>query len=113
MSGLRIRVNRSKRTSVEWQKQFSDIIVHDPDGWDRTNYEYSWYKELITLEEYNNRLTRSTCVGKVGQFGINTPHASEIDLDDYDKWDYVIENDGTLRDLMVKVHEMLMYFNKK
>lgn len=111
--GLRIRVNRTKKTSQEWQTQYPDMIVYDPDGWDRKNYQYSWHEELITLEEYNSRVMRSTCMGKVGQFGINTPHASEVDLDDYNKWDYVIENDGSLRDLLLKVHEMLMFFNKK
>lgn len=113
LGGLRIRVNRTKRTSEEWQRQFPDMVVYDPDGWDRTNYQYSWHQELITLTEYNSRMMQSTCMGKVGTFGINTPHASEVDLDDYDKWDYVIENDGDLRDLMVKVYEMLKYFNKK
>ena len=34
-------------------------------------------------------------------------HLTEIDLDDYNKYDYVIENDGTLEDLNKKVIEIL------
>lgn len=34
-------------------------------------------------------------------------HFTEIDLDDYDKYDYYIENDGTLEDLEKKVLNIL------
>jgi hypothetical protein len=48
------------KTSEEWQKQFSNTKVLDPDGWDRKNYKYSWFEEKITLAEYNTRLYGST-----------------------------------------------------
>jgi hypothetical protein len=48
------------KTSAEWQKE-CDTIVIDPDGWDRTNYEYSWNEEKITLEEFQKRMAFSTC----------------------------------------------------
>jgi len=51
-----------KRTSNEWQQLKPEIIVYDPDGWDRKNYQFSWFEELITEEEYNYRLLRSTCI---------------------------------------------------
>lgn len=54
-----------KKTSKEWQEQFPEIVVLDPDGWDRTNFQYSWHEEQITLEEYNRRVMFSTCVGKI------------------------------------------------
>lgn len=38
---------------------------------------------------------------------IQKMHPTEIDLDDYDKYDYIITNDGTLDDLRVKVSNML------
>ncbi len=38
---------------------------------------------------------------------IQKMHPTEIDLDDYDKYNYVITNDGTLDDLRVKVSNML------
>lgn len=49
------------KTPEEWQKQYPDPWVLDPDGWDRMNYQFSWHEEKITLEEYNRRLSMSTC----------------------------------------------------
>jgi hypothetical protein len=48
------------KTSEEWQK-LCKIEVVDPDGWDRTNYSFSWGEELITRKEFERRLMRSTC----------------------------------------------------
>ena len=53
------------KTSEEWQKQFPDTKVIDPDGWDRKNYQYSWFEEKITLIEYTSRLHRSTVKGVI------------------------------------------------
>ena len=51
---------RVKKTSEEWCKYF-DIIVLDPDGWDRRPeyFEQSW-NEKITEEEFNKRVAIST-----------------------------------------------------
>ena len=53
-----------KRTSEEWQK-LCKITILDPDGWDRSpeNYQYSWYEELITREEWERRMVYSTVMG--------------------------------------------------
>ena len=48
------------KTSEEWQKQFPNTKVLDPDGWDRKNYQYSWFEEKITLVEYTTRLYKSS-----------------------------------------------------
>ena len=53
-----------KKTSDEWMKDEKNLTVLDPDGWDRKNYEFSFYKELITKEEFNNRVFQSTCILK-------------------------------------------------
>jgi hypothetical protein len=55
------------KTSEEWQKQFPNTKVLDPDGWDRKNYQYSWFEEKITLEEYTTRLYKSSVQGLVTQ----------------------------------------------
>jgi hypothetical protein len=55
------------KTSEEWQKQFPNTKVLDPDGWDRKNYQYSWFEEKITLEEYTTRLHESSVQGLVTQ----------------------------------------------
>ncbi len=53
-----------KRTSEDWFKldprREEGFYILDPDGWDRTNYDYSFNRELITQEEFDMRLSRST-----------------------------------------------------
>lgn len=51
-----------KKTSAEWEKE-SDYKVIDPDGWDRTNYDYSFNQELVTKVEFERRLFNSTITG--------------------------------------------------
>jgi len=52
------------KTSKEWyalhREDKGNVIIMDPDGWDRTNYEFSFNEELITQEEFSMRLGRST-----------------------------------------------------
>lgn len=52
------------KTSKEWQ-DIQGLVVLDPDGWDRTNYQYSFHEELITLEEFNNRVIHSTIIRNI------------------------------------------------
>lgn len=52
-----------KKTSEKWQElDNSGVVVLDPDGWDRKNYQFSFYEELITHEEYERRKMFSTCL---------------------------------------------------
>jgi len=53
------------KTSQEWQELFPSIKVIDPDGWDRSNFQFSWYEEKITKDEYDKRLFNSTIKGKL------------------------------------------------
>jgi hypothetical protein len=66
-------MDKELKTSEEWypivQKQWEEFenkqfIIYDPDGWDRKNYQYSWHEELITEEEFSNRVFQSTCMYK-------------------------------------------------
>lgn len=54
--------NLSLKTSEEWYKT-ALYILKDPDGWDRKNFHYSWFEELITCEEFQRRLMLSTITG--------------------------------------------------
>ena len=56
---------RRKMTSREWQEIYPDVRIVNPDGWDRSNFEYSWNEELISLEEYENRVRESSIVKKL------------------------------------------------
>ena len=50
-----------KKTSKEWYSRIaSGIKILDPDGWDRSNYDYSFNQEKITKEEFKKRLYAST-----------------------------------------------------
>ncbi len=49
------------KTSNEWDLD-SEYDILDPDGWDRTNYTYSFFEEKITQEEFNRRLIYSTVI---------------------------------------------------
>ena len=53
------------RTSQEWYdlipKEYQ-LVIYDPDGWDRSNFDYSFNEELITKEEFQMRLSSSTTV---------------------------------------------------
>jgi len=55
-----------KKTSENWQKECL-MEVLDPDGWDRINYQYSWYEEEITRDEFEMRLMTSTVMGNPNQ----------------------------------------------
>ena len=59
-------LNEELKTSEQWQKELSSVIVLDPDGWHRDErFQYEWYEELISKEEYRNRVIRSTCKFKI------------------------------------------------
>jgi len=51
-----------KKTSKKWCKKLDIMLscILDPDGWDRTDFDYSFYKEQITKEEFIDRLSAST-----------------------------------------------------
>lgn len=51
------------KTSKEWLADIPEAErpkILDPDGWDRTNYDYSFNEELITKAEFNIRVMSST-----------------------------------------------------
>jgi len=50
-----------KKTSDQWQKECK-VEILDPDGWDRKNWDFSWYKEKITKSEFEERMIISTCI---------------------------------------------------
>jgi len=54
-----------KKTSAEWMKteKYRSLVIFDPDGWDRRNFERSWNEE-ITEEEFERRVCLSTTVFK-------------------------------------------------
>lgn len=58
-------VGEVKKTSHEWYKELyptGEMIIQDPDGWDRRNFHYSFYEELITVIQFTGRMMFSTCM---------------------------------------------------
>ncbi len=51
----------TEKSADEWCVEFG-ITVHDPDGWDRTNYYASWAEPLTALE-FARRASESTISG--------------------------------------------------
>lgn len=52
-----------KKTSEDWYNEIypnKELIILDPDGWDRRNWDFSWGEEEVTKEEFNRRLCLST-----------------------------------------------------
>lgn len=47
-----------RKLPEEWCKE-TGITVHDPDGWDRRNFEEDWNKP-ITWEEFRYKVAMST-----------------------------------------------------
>jgi hypothetical protein len=104
--GVSIRINRSM-TSDEWLKCYPDLNIMDYDGWDRSNYQYSFYEEKIDLNTFKKRVNSSTVLLESSK-DIFDEHESETALDDYSDWDYVINNDGDLDELIEKIKLILI-----
>jgi len=71
-----------KQTSATWYEEFMKshkTRILDPDGWDRTNYNFSFHVELVTEDEFTKRLMFSTCSFVLEDWqNDNTPGKQEI-----------------------------------
>ena len=54
------------KSSRDWlnEPEFKDLVIMDPDGWDRKNYRSSM-DEMITRDEFVRRMARSTTLQPV------------------------------------------------
>lgn len=50
-----------KKISCDWYAEYKGVKILDPDGWDRSDFDYSFNEELITKEEFELRLMMSNC----------------------------------------------------
>ena len=66
-----VREMPTVRTSKQWEelvpKKYK-LVIMDPDGWDRKNFDWSFNQELITKDEFMNRIARSTIRCGMGMF---------------------------------------------
>ena len=66
---LKIIITKNKIIQMETKtsKEWYDLVpseyrlkILDPDGWDRSNFQFSFYEELITKDEFKKRISLST-----------------------------------------------------
>ncbi len=60
--------NNFKKTSDKWYPKYVKkygMQICDHDGWDRKNFNYSWYQEKITWEEFKKRALMSTQIPNI------------------------------------------------
>ncbi len=96
-------VNRIIGDIKVYSYYFDVITISDARAKVEIDYPKQNFEEVIAVKidrpNYDNGLTEE-----------EKKHFTEIDLDDYDKFDYTIVNDGTLEDLEVKVRKMVDYY---
>ena len=73
---------------------------------------------IITDVEYKNEAdyikNKGGILIKINRnTGYNDNHISEIDLDDYDKFDYIVDNNGTINQLIDKMVDIYNNLSKK
>ena len=69
--------------------------------------------KIIGIQDYNINKTLSleeiTDIAKVHAYiPLSEQHESETALDNYNDWEYIIENNDTIEDLIEKVKEILI-----
>lgn len=70
-----VYVNTELKTSAEWNEMIGGgVNILDPDGWDRSNWEFSWHQEKISKKEFGNRVFLSTI------------ESSKVGMDIFCKW---------------------------
>ena len=47
------------KTSADWAIEYG-VVVLNPDGWNRKNFEFSFNEELISRDEFTKRISTST-----------------------------------------------------
>lgn len=87
---------------------FEDMIIK------RNNFEYhpSWcITDMRFPNEYDAIKSKNGIVIRINRPGVPVnDHPSETALDNF-KFDYIINNDGTLEDFKIKVEDCLKHFN--
>ena len=57
-----------KRTSKEWNTEMTaavNIKILDPDGWDRNNFQYSFFEKIIKKKKFKKKVMMSTKMGDI------------------------------------------------
>ena len=107
-NGIKLKIIRYQ-SADQWAKEYSNWFnIVEPRNKDAEDFEWGWYKWKITDNQFIEWLEDCKVEYKKprGQFLESINHPSETSLDDYDNWDYVIKNDGSIQDLIDKVRKI-------
>lgn len=57
-------MSRAFKTSEQWANFLLEPgqLILDPDGWDRQNFQFSFFEEKINEDEFNRRMMFSTVI---------------------------------------------------
>lgn len=109
---LNIRVDRWQ-TVEQWCKQYEGFVtfIKNPEGWYIGNKISSndFLTQFILAQSFND------CVEinkeRIQLLIDNLCHQSETQLDNYDKFDYHIRNEGSIGELITKVRDIMLERN--
>ena len=109
---LNIRVDRWQ-TLEDWCKQYEGfvIFIKNPEGWlpDNKISSNDFLIHFLLSKSFNDCIEIN---GERIQLLIdNLSHESEIQLDNYDKFDYHIRNEGSIGELITKVRDIMVESN--
>lgn len=104
-------------TMSDYIPERTRLDILDTSNGDRTVLEQGESKWIITDMRFENEADAVINAGGIairinrGNEVRENEHASETGLDNYDNWDEVIENNGTISDLVEKVRIILKKYN--
>lgn len=85
------------------------LSEYNPSKWIISDVRFP--NEIEAIKDRNGIIIRINRHNHPNDINPNTEHISEKALDDYDNFDYIINNDGTIEELTFKVREILIKEN--
>lgn len=109
---LNIRVDRWQ-TVEQWCKQYEGFVtfIKNPEGWYIGNKISSndFLTQFILAQSFNDCVMINK--ERIQLLIDNLCHQSETQLDNYDKFDYHIRNEGSIGELITKVRDIMLERN--
>jgi len=87
-----------------WIKSLHRKILKNPGNYVITDVRFP--NEADAVLDWGGKLIRVDRINSGASGGIEK-HASEVSLDDYTKWNYILKNDGTVEELFQKIDEVM------
>lgn len=109
---LNIRIDRWQ-TIEQWCKQYEGFVtfIKNPEGWlpDNKISSNDFLTQFLLSKSFKDCIEINT--ERIQLLIENLTHESEKQLDNYDKFDYYIRNEGSIGELIEKVREIMLEKN--